>query len=210
MKKEVSLVYWVEMWDSTTEDVSLKAIHEELFGMYSEPHRHYHNLSHIEACLKEFNEAKHLLSHPFEVWLGIWFHDSIYIPREKDNEEASRDFASQVLRGFLGEESLELVFRFILATKHDHPAYTRDEKLIMDIDLAILGKDVQTFDEYEKGVRMEYQWVPEDNFRKGRMGILMGFLDRNSIYQTDYFREIYEDKARQNLRHSISELKKGD
>ncbi len=80
----------------------------------------------------------------------------------------------------------------------------------MDIDLSILGRDEQTFEEYEKGVRMEYGWVHEDSFRKGRTEILNGFLERDSIYQTGYFREKYEEKARDNLRHSISLLKSGN
>jgi len=206
MKTVVSLGKWLDMWGTKTEDAALTAIYEDLIIRYNEAQRHYHNLDHIEACLEEFNEVNHFLTHSFDTWLALWFHDAVYDPRGKDNEDASKEYAERALSGLLETDSMNRISRLIMSTKHEASARDDDEQYLMDIDLAILGRDEQTFEEYEKGVRMEYGWVPEDRFRKGRTEILNGFLERDSIYQTDHFREKYEETARENLRHSISSL----
>ena len=205
MSAEVSLSEWLKMWgDQKRED--LKTVHDELVSMYSHPGRYYHNLAHIEACLTEFKEVEHMLSSPFEVWLALWFHDVVYDPTRNDNEEASKEYAVQALDGLLDKGSMELVSGLIMVTKHDSLARSRDEKYIMDIDLAILGMPRDRFMEYEEGIRKEYSWVPEDSFRKGRANILKGFLERDSIYQTLHFKEKYEETARANLSYSVSIL----
>lgn len=200
--ERTSLDEWVKAWGTTK---GTTAIHEKLLHRYSEPHRHYHNLRHIDACLEEYAEVRGLIQKPFEVWLAIWFHDAVYDPKQKDNEGLSAQYAIENL-GILERDSLELVSQLIIATKHDKQAASDDERYIMDIDLAILGKDRATFDGYEKSIRLEYEWVSEDRFREGRATILKGFLARPSIYQTEYFREKYEKTARSNLNRSISAL----
>ena len=75
-----------------------------------------------------------------------------------------------------------------------------------DIDLAILGQSPDLFGAYDRGIREEYSWVPEDDYRKGRIAVLQSFLERKSIYSTDYFRSEYEEKARKNLCRAILRL----
>ena len=48
--------------------------------------------------------------------------------------------------------------------------------------------------------------VPEPIYRKGRSEILRGFLNRASIYQTAWFRQRYEDRARENLERVLTTL----
>jgi len=62
------------------------------------------------------------------------------------------------------------------------------------------------FGEYERQIRSEYSWVPEDAFVKGRSAILSSFLSRPRIYSTDFFYGKYEKTARENLARSISQL----
>ncbi len=206
MDKMTSLYEWVRGWGKNNTDNEISAIHRKLKLRYTEPHRYYHSIRHIEACIEEFMEVKHLIQHPFEAWLALWFHDVIYDPKGKENEKMSAKFAYESLEGFLEVESLTLVSQFIISTTHEHPASSSDGCYIMDIDLAILGKDRSTFDEYERNIRLEYEWVPEDRFRVGRTDILKRFLSRHSIYQTKYFKDKYEETARRNLEYSISAL----
>jgi hypothetical protein len=60
-----------------------------LQSAYSEKHRAYHTSRHIDECLALFDELKHLASHPPEVECALWFHDAIYEPMTKSNEERS-------------------------------------------------------------------------------------------------------------------------
>ena len=74
--------------------------------MYSEPHRCYHNLAHIEDCLGEFDRAKQLATDPAAVELAIWFHDAVYDPRAADNEERSAELAKDWLSDLHASDAL--------------------------------------------------------------------------------------------------------
>ena len=179
---------------------------EQLRALYSSPTLTYHNLAHIQACLTEFEMVKSLANDPVTLHAAIWFHDVIYDPRAHDNEERSADFAAEQLRSLgLDEVQIEQVKALILATKHDRPV-TGDAALLVDIDLAILGKAADEFDRYDAAIRQEYSWVAEDAYRIGRTQVLQKFLDRPSIYQTDHFRSRYEAQARANLQRAIAKL----
>lgn len=203
----VSLDSWLSLWEHGRSIPALKAIHADIVKRYREPQRHYHNLAHVSRCLEEFEEARKFAAHPFEVGVAVWFHDAVYDPVRHDNEEESATLARESLGGLLGEESMWLVTSLIMATKHAAPPATIDEKLIIDIDLSILGRPRREFLKYEEEVRKEYSTVQEERYKKGRIQILSRFLERPSIYYTDYFKAKYEKPAVENLRSSISNLK---
>jgi predicted metal-dependent HD superfamily phosphohydrolase len=75
------------------------------------------------------------------------------------------------------------------------------------VDLSILGQDGKRFSEYERQIRQEYSWVPEAVFAAKRAEVLERFLARQWIFATEWFREKYEEQARQNLKGSISRLR---
>ena len=170
----------------------------DLEARYSEPHRHYHTLAHIEHMLE-------LLPHADEtVVAAVWFHDAIYDgPR---NEERSAELATRALRelGF-APQKIELVERMILATKrHERGDLPQEALAFLDADLSILGTDRERYDEYVRQVRKEYAHVPDDAFRTGRNAILRTFLERPRLYFTDEFFERFEASARANLYREVS------
>lgn len=186
--------------------------HEEEFAklvsMYSEPQRFYHNMNHVENCLTEFDDARHLVQQPDLVELAIWYHDAIYDTQSKDNEEKSAQLAYDVcLSAQLSETFMKEVKDLILVTKHDVVPRGIDARVLIDVDLSILGKSSEEFNKYERDIRKEYFWVPENQFKQGRSAILQMFLDRNSIYLTDFFNGKYESQARANLQRSIETLR---
>jgi len=201
-----TLARWLELWSDQAKNTTLHDFND-LVKRYGEPHRHYHDLSHISLCLEDLTEACSHADHPFEVELAIWFHDAVYDPRRSDNEEVSARYAQDTLGKLIEKESLERVQSLILATRHTEPPKNNDEKLIADIDLAILGRPTKEYKEYEDEIRQEYGWVPDDRFKAGRAEVLARFLAREHIYYTDHFREKYEMNARANLSHSISMLR---
>ena len=87
--------------------------------------------------------------------------------------------------------------------------FVRDVAMLLDMDLSILGANETEFDRYEEGVRREYAWVGEEEWRAGRAAVLRGFLDREHIYFSDLFRGLLEEKARANLRRSLARLESG-
>ena len=171
-----------------------------LIARYSEPHRAYHNIRHIEECFHALAPAAHLAERLAEVHLALWFHDAIYDPRGKDNEQASADLAREsVTRAGLEPDSASRIHELIMATRHEVPAELADARLLADVDLAILGSPGPRFLEYQAQIHQEYAWMPRDEFQRRRTMILRGFLERSAIYQTDWFAERLEKRARANI-----------
>jgi predicted metal-dependent HD superfamily phosphohydrolase len=174
---------------------------------YAEPVRAYHTADHIRDCLTQFDLSRSAAERPDEVEAAIWFHDAIYRPGAPDNEDRSAALARTALADARAPvEVADRIAELILATRHLAIPVERDAVLLCDIDLSILGRAPDAFDEFERRIRQEYAWVPEAVYRGARAEILTGFLRRHSIFQTDYFRDRYEAQARTNLTRMIAQL----
>ncbi|MBI5065011.1 hypothetical protein HZA97_02135 [Candidatus Woesearchaeota archaeon] len=208
-----------KLFNKLTDDVYYKPYWDVLLKQYVNKDRHYHNLQHIIAGLDELKEAQHLLDTEELIKFAWWYHDSIYftgfMSKEgpvfvKDNEEKSAMLACGVAKEMgMSEDFIRDLEKLILLTKHDKEPESMAGKIIIDIDLSILGKSQEIFDMYEAAIRKEYSWVPEDMFRAGRTKILQTFIDkktRKNIYYTDHFRNKYEDQARKNIERSLFNL----
>jgi predicted metal-dependent HD superfamily phosphohydrolase len=180
---------------------------DALLARYAEPHRAYHTLHHLEECFAQLDPVRAQCERPAEVELALWYHDAIYEPKEPGNEERSAEWAARVL-GAAGASPAAAgrVRELVLATKHDAVPETPDARILVDVDLAILGAPPERFDEYEAQVRREYDWVPEPAFRAARARILRELLARPALYSTAAFRERLEARARGNLARSMARL----
>ena len=173
---------------------------QHLLTAWAEPQRHYHTTQHLRECLAQLEPALDLATHPGEVELALWFHDAVYDPKGKDNEARSADWACQALAQAGADAAVQQRVRvLIMATCHDAEPTDPDARLLVDIDLAILGAEPARFAEYDAQVRAEYRWVPGWLYRRKRKQVLAGFLARPVIYGTERFRERLEGQARENL-----------
>jgi len=204
----------VERWRALVERVGDKrrgavwrAIFDDVCARYGAAERRYHTLEHVEACLRLLDGVRGRAGDADAIELAIWFHDAVYDSRRSDNEACSARLAEDAL-GRLGVARgiRERVGSLILATRHDGRVADADGGLMVDIDLAILGQPAAVFDAYEAGIRFEYEWVAEAAFRAGRAKVLRGFLERPSIYATEYFRGKLEEAARGNIMRSLARL----
>jgi len=181
---------------------------QQLATHYNEPHRHYHTLDHIAACLGWLDHYRPLAADPLCLELALWAHDVIYDPHAADNEARSADwFAQQFAVSHLTDQQRARVHELIMATVHPHPPTDPDMALLQDIDLSILGADAKLYDLYEGWIRREYDFVPEEAFRKGRSAVLESFLDQGVIYHTAGLREKLELPARENLSRALENLR---
>ncbi len=179
-----------------------------IYKKYSESHRAYHNLSHIEACLNLLDTLD--ISDKDQIELAIWFHDIIYDTQSSDNELNS---ANTMMSACLGTTSwsadyLNEVYNMILATKHSSNIIITSDKMkyFLDIDLSILGEPSEIFKSYDELIRKEYEWVPEDIYNFKRAEILQSFLDKDFIYHTQFFRDRYETQARVNINNKLRKI----
>lgn len=196
------------IWQRTLQAAGAQANGDDVFNAlinrYSEPHRHYHTLEHLTECLDWWEKTTHLAADPAAVILALWFHDAIYDVRRQDNEINSAIWANTELEKLaIAEDTRKAVTRLILCTKHSEVPCTADEKLLVDIDLTILGASSDRFTNYETQIRAEYSHVPKWLFTIKRRAILKNFLQRTSIYSTTYFAQQLEIRARTNLRSSL-------
>lgn len=204
----ITFEYWQQLWHNLQGQTDPKPAYDSLVALYSEPHRAYHTLDHVADCLAEFAAVKDLASRPQELELALCLHDVIYDPHAADNEEQSVGWAEVMMAAAqMSPEAVQAVSDLILATRHTATMPTDlDCQLIVDIDLSILGRPPDIFDRYESQIRLEYQWVPLEQYRFGRSQILQSFLDRDQIYHFSRFQEIYEPQARVNLARSLARL----
>lgn len=205
--------YLQEQWLALVETFSVgpkygSVIFAQIVHHYSEPHRHYHTLAHIQAVLELIEQQREYAFDLAAVKLAAWFHDIIYDTREKDNEEKSADFAVRELAELgLPSQVVEETGRLILLTKQ-HTVAPDDTNglLLLDADLAILGAAPDSYAEYARQIRQEYSWVPEESYRTGRTRVLEHFLQRQVIYHVPALQEKLEQQARLNLAQEIALL----
>ena len=180
----------------------------DLKSRYSETHRKYHNVSHIESVLFELAAAKHIAENYEAIELSLWFHDAIYNSFSKTNEKDSADLAVSFISGNGGGKELQqAVYSLVMATEHNFVPKINDQKLIVDIDLSILGSTEERYAVFEDAIRKEYKYVPWFLFKKKRIELLQYFLSRESIYSTEHYVDSLEEQARKNIENAIDNLK---
>ena len=208
MQAELKLLArWQGMWRQLGASGSDDALFSRLVECYSEPHRKYHTMQHLQECFAHLERVRSFAEHAGEVDLALWFHDAVYDTRKKDNEERSAEWAREsVLAAGLSDDQAGRVYQLVMATMHNAVPVGLDAEVLVDIDLAILGANEARFDEYEIQVREEYSWVPRPLYRRGRRKILQEFASRESIYSTEYFRIECEARARSNSARSLARL----
>jgi len=198
---------WSRFWGRLEADGNPEPVYRLLSDLYAEPQRAYHTLRHLTHCLDELEDARHLAEHPNDVEMALWFHDAIYDPKSKDNEQKSAELAQRIAQeARLPEAFGTRVAALILATRHHGLPEGADARLLVDIDLAILGRPRGEFDDYEANIRKEYLFVPWPEYRPARSAVLRSFLDRTAIYGTEFFQNKYESRAKANLERSLENL----
>lgn len=195
---------WYRSWHGLDLQPPADAL-PSLLAAYSSPQRCYHSGDHLHACLRRLDAVASLAREPCLIQLALWFHDAVYHPLGADNEELSAAWGRRIM-GAAGAASgaVDTVAEMVLATRHQGGSLSRDQELICDIDLSILGAAPARFARYQQQIREEYRVVPADLYRRERSRVLRRFLSRNTIFYTDVFRRHYETRARANLHRALS------
>lgn len=198
-------------WNNLCQRLNIADDHEsfnDIVNRYSEPHRHYHTLHHINNCLQEFDSIKTLLDNPESVELAIWYHDIVYVIGQKYNEEKSAEMAVKFCqKNNLSPSFTKQVEDNILATKHVSAGDSQDSQYLADIDMAILGYPPDALYKYEEQIFQEYSTIySKKEYTIGRIGFLS--LLEYPIFQTEFFRNKYEQSVKDNIPKLIKNLQK--
>ena len=175
---------------------------ENLTIRYTESHRHYHNLEHITILFNLASAHGIRLSIPQQ--LAIWYHDCVYDPKSKNNEENS----CQILLDHHENEPinnhgyLSRAINIIMDTK-THTSNDHESQTVLDLDLAGLGFDFESYQYATKQIRQEYQHLTYEEWVTGRKIFLNNLLSRKYIFHTPWARDFYETKARRNIEREL-------
>ena len=191
---------------STAPRADITQLHERLLGAWSEPHRAYHAPQHLAECLDLLAEADVSGQQATMLGLALWFHDAVYDVRGSDNEELSAAWAVAALTDLgVPAPTVSEVERLVLATRHLGSATPGSDELaswMLDIDLSILGAPAARFCEYEQQIRVEYSWVPADEYALARRRVMHHFAEQaraGALYRTAWGRRVLLPRAMQNL-----------
>ncbi len=192
-----------------------------LDAAYNQPHRHYHNLNHVDDMLTKL----FLISNPSgnindekeryvnfdskmdysieEMIIAILFHDIVYVigAKPEQNETASHQSANQICAHVFGERFGNII-PLIMATTHTKDLssveeHTTDELLISDLDMSAFSHPYEDFKRSNKCIEDEYLEVfDEAKVYAGRENFLTNILGLNKLFYTEYFNEA---NARNNI-----------
>lgn len=123
---------------------------------------------------------------------------------DRTDTEILRDLLNQELK--IDPLSLTVVEAMILVTKHNklREDLSRQERIICDIDLFELGTD--RYEPNGQQIRLEQEALSDEEFYTGRMKWLASMLIRPSIYVTDYFYLMNEQKAIKNMTQDLGQI----
>lgn len=133
---------------------------------YNEPHRFYHNMDHIINMINQLNNSQKT----DEILLAILFHDIIYDPLKKDNEEQSAELFMHYANRNNYKNSPHIKQAILETKNHESTFYLSN--LLCSLDLSCLYSDFKTFIEYEHKIFKEYQFVDYSIYLQKRVELL--------------------------------------
>ena len=196
-------------------DDQVTEVWTRLVECYSELHRAYHNLNHIQDCFAELDASPLRPVSSDALELAIFAHDVVYDAHATGpgaNEIASAEWLMAALPDAVASSTMgRAADRLVRATAHgsvqaEQSEGVPDVDLLLDVDLAILGRDPTRYGAYVAAIRAEYRHVSDAVFRDGRQQVLRHFLGLPQVYRTAAFGARYEELARTNLETELLEL----
>lgn len=201
-------------WERSFDAFGVKAPHAlyaRVFEAWVSPHRRYHGRRHLQEGLNLILRWTTGKPWPAKVALAWFMHDVVYDPQRHDNEERSAMLSHEgLVAAGIPVGVVESVDELILVTRHSAVPATDDEKLLVDVDLAILGAHPLRYREYTQQVRDEYAHVPDAMFFPARLKVMEGFLGpdgQKALFHTPQGLAEFDRQARQNIADEIEQLR---
>jgi pantetheine-phosphate adenylyltransferase len=151
-----------------------------VLDQWSQPERHYHNMDHLNDLISQINEdyGNGVLNdvEREKLTLVALFHDLVYDPRRKDNEEKS----AEIFYRFCSEQynvDLVEVKQMILDTK-SHQACTPLSQKFIDYDMNICNRSFDDLLVWENGIREEYNMFSNEEYKNSRIFFLESVIDK--------------------------------
>jgi predicted metal-dependent HD superfamily phosphohydrolase len=192
---------------------------DRIWDHHTEETRFYHTVMHLWELLKYLliltehhgMQSETNVDNLQVIRLAIFFHDIIYNPQSTSNEvDSARLFEEFAQQTNLPADLVATVVEYILATQTHHSS-KKDASLqtFLDLDMAVLGKDLAAYKSYAHLIRQEFIHIPEAVYCEKRADFLEVVLQQEHIFATDWGLQAWEEAARANLAWEIGLLRQG-
>lgn len=190
---------------------------ESVISGYYEPHRRYHVPEHLLTGLEDLDlylqENPDVLK-PWEVALLIlafFWHDETWGTTVDDKSNVAESARGALIMGEqtgVSRGGRRLLKGMVQVTDHKTAPTNLLERLIICLDLVILGKEWPMYRLYARFVRQEYPQYTDAQWCTGRPNF-MKVLAAHQLYPVPYSRAKYEAQAKENIRREIELLRSG-
>lgn len=151
-----------------------------LLDKWNEPHRFYHDISHLQDLIAQINEdfgVGELTENEREkLIVAAIFHDIVYDPVSNKNEENSANFFINLCEEKFDIDIVEIK-QIILDTKNHIPSTPLSEKF-QKYDLNIFMGSLENLLVWESGLREEYNMIDDSTYLRERLSFLENIIDR--------------------------------
>lgn len=161
---------------------------DSIINRYNETHRFYHNELHIKNLLRSARKFSHKIEDIYSLYLMIWYHDAIYVPKNYDNEEMSAQYASSSMYPHLDRSIINKISSAIVFSKHKYKSncFSPDIQLFLELDLEILGARPDVYKKYAENIKKEYEvYFTEEEYIIGRKKFIGEMLNKFPIFYVE-------------------------
>ncbi len=198
---------WATLLSRHTDNPAAAAVGRALVASWEEPHRRYHSVEHLRDILGHVDELAAFADDADAVRLAAWYHDAVYAGRPDDEELSARRAELDLSRLGLQPQLVDEVARLIrLTITHEPATGDHNGEVLSDADLAALAVPRDRYVRNTAAIRAEYDHVPGDAFRRGRVQVLVALLGGAGVFRTEYARREWEASAQGNLRAELATL----
>jgi len=211
--------------DSSWRQISLAhktGAFEALARGYSDPSRCYHDWSHLEDLLSKLEAHKGLTTRSDLICAAIFWHDGVYVTRAEDGavrlDEDNVKASAALFESFsaFSATDTQAVRDLILATATHltaqpsiqyYDGFGRDMDFFLDLDLSSLGASWPVFRDNLDRIRVEFSFVPEQEFYHDRLRMFDKFLSYGDrLFRLDASRAFWLAQAQSNIARASQEL----
>lgn len=161
----------------------LRQKYQALVHHYTELHRHYHNLFHIQKMLEDSEQLQITKKAKAQLQLAIFYHDYIYRPGASDNEIQSKMVFEEDCLALNLEPPTSISDMIMSTALYEKQGSVND---LGDLDLATLALPYDEYTFHGKLLFEEYgNRFLEQQMIEGRRDFLVKMLSLPKIFNND-------------------------
>lgn len=188
-------------------------IYNRLVNLYTSPERVFHSINSIEHMLSTLETLTNIYAFSpdkqREIRLALFFHYTSYHPSKNYNEFDSANIADHYLRLIgLDEKTIDNVTSLMYSSCDPGFPSNLIEEVYNDSIKSVYAKPTDEYRHYMHKMWAEYRLMDFDKFISKRKEFLIGLLQNNSIFYTEYMKEMHTAQALHNINNELSLLDK--